>query len=225
MRTGLVYRISGALAGAEEFAELDEKGLRTIIDLRQQAEDRAAVIDWAKAGGAEYFNFPIAVGGNKDGQYEKVTEAIAEGRHVEYLLESYAELAIGFGDEFAGAFERLSHQFPCGFGCAAGKDRTGVMSAYLQVLMGATEETAIESYLDKAPTIEQLRPQVEKLYGVAAGEEISEGLLHIMAVHRETIEHAFAAVRSRGGVETFLREHGLTDAAIGRLREALIERP
>jgi protein-tyrosine phosphatase len=223
MRTGLVYRISGALAGPEQLADLTATGLKTVVDLRHETEDRSAVADWAAAHGAEYCNYGIAVGGYENGAYGVLWQAVIDGMHEQYLLDLYAEIATGFGPQFAAGFEALSRGFPAGFGCAAGKDRTGVMSAYLHVLLGASEETAIDAYLEKAPSVAQLRPTIERLYPIGPGDEIPEGLLHIILVHRKSMMHAFDSVRALGGVERFLLDHGLTEAAIARLREALIE--
>ena len=223
MRTGLAYRISGALAGPDEFAELEGRGMRSIVDLRSEREDRSAVIDWATRTGVGYFNFPIAVGDYSGGRYEGIWEAIEQDRHVEWLRDAYIQLAVDFGPQLAGALERISQGFPCGFGCAAGKDRTGIMTAYLQVLLGASEETAIRSYLEKAPTVGQLRPQLTRLYGIGPDDEIPPGMLHIMVVTEDNMNVAFDAVRKRGGVEAFLTEHGLSSEAVQRLRDALIE--
>jgi protein-tyrosine phosphatase len=224
MRTGVVYRISGALAGPEALADLTNKGLKTVVDLRHETEDRAAVVDWAAAHGAAYRNYGIAVGGYEDGAYGTLWQAVLDGTHEQYLLDLYAEIATQFGPQFAAGFEALSQGFPAGFGCAAGKDRTGVMSAYLHVLLGATEDTAIDAYLEKAPTVQQLRPTIERLYPIEPGGEIPEGLLHVILVHRRSMMHSFDSVRKLGGVEQFLLDHGLSEAAIARLREALIER-
>ena len=39
-RTGLVFRISGGMVGAAELAHLDTLGLRVLVDLRGEDEDR-----------------------------------------------------------------------------------------------------------------------------------------------------------------------------------------
>ncbi|MEA2167463.1 MAG: protein-tyrosine phosphatase [Solirubrobacteraceae bacterium] len=222
MLTGMLYRISGALAGGGELAELERTGVKTVVDLRAEFEDRATVVDWAEARGVGYFNYPIVVGGFKNGRFDDIMVAIREGRAAEELRSVYGDLALNFGPQLAAGFERLSEGFPAGFGCAAGKDRTGVMTAYLHVLLGATEETAVAAYLDKAPSVEQLRPQMQQLYDIAPDGEISEGMMLFMAVQPSSIEHAFDRVRERGGVEQFLRDSGLSGAAIERLRDALI---
>jgi protein-tyrosine phosphatase len=223
MRTGLVYRISGALAGPGDLAELRATGIRCVVDLRSQAEDRSAVVDWAASTGVRYENFPIVVGGFANGRYEAILEAVADGTYAEFLLDMYRSLAIDFGEQLAHGLECVARELPAGFGCAAGKDRTGVMNAYLQILLGASEETAVASYLDKAPTVEQLRPQIESMFGYGPDDEIPLGLVHTMSVHREAIERALHEVNAAGGVETFLRAHGLSGAAIETLRAELIE--
>ena len=224
MKTGLVYRISGALAGPAELVELEQKRLRCIVDLRGHEEDRASVIEWATDNGVRYDNFPIVVGGYSQGRYERILEVIDDGTYADYMLAMYAKLATEFGDQLAACLESLARGLPAGYGCAAGKDRTGVMSAYLQILLGASEEQAIAAYLDKAPTVEELRPQIEALFGYAADDEIPPGLVHIMSVHPETIECALSEVNALGGVEAFLRDHGLSGVAIDTLRAKLIER-
>lgn len=223
MRSDQVFRISGALAGDDELAELSGRGLKTVVDLRHEREDRGSVIAWARRDGVAYWNYPISVGGYDGTMQNDMFRAAQEGRHVEYLEYAYGELATAFGPQFASAFERIAEGFPAGFGCAAGKDRTGVMSAYLQVLCGASEETAIASYLERAPTLDQLRPQLEPLFGLAEGDEIPTGLAYMLTVHRESIAHALSRVRELGGVEAFLRDHGLSGDAIRTLRAELID--
>jgi protein-tyrosine phosphatase len=223
MREGLVYRISGALAGPGELEQLTALGLKSIVDLRSEAEHRSAVIDWAARDNVAYWNFPIVVGGFAGTRDNEFVRAIQDGRHVEYLEYAYGELAVNFGAQLAGALERVADGFPSAFGCAAGKDRTGVMSAYLQILLGASEETAIESYLEKAPSLEQLRPQLMRLFGIGPDEEITEGMAYAMSVNDRNLIYAFERVGELGGVESFLSSHGLSAGAIERLRTALIE--
>lgn len=223
MRTGMVYRISGALAGPDELAELAAVGLRTVVDLRSEIEDRSAVVDWAQAHGVAYWNYPIIVGGYTGRRDSGMMRAIREGSHVEFMREIYSELAVDFGDQLAGAFARIAEGFPSGFGCAAGKDRTGVMSAYLHVLLGASEETAIESYLARAPSVEALRPALAGLFDLDEEEHLQEGLTHVMSVQAANLEYAFERVRALGGVEAFLTGHGLSARAVEQLREALVE--
>jgi hypothetical protein len=223
MRSGMVFRISGALAGASELAELSSHRLQTIVDLRSEREDRSSVIEWASADGVAYWNYPIIVGryeGNTDNDMFRAAE---NGTHVEYLEYAYGQLATAFGPQLATAVERIAEGFPAGFGCAAGKDRTGIMSAYLQVICGADEETAIASYLEKAPTIDQLRPQLQQLFGIGQDEEIPPGMTYILTVNPHNMTYAFDRVRELGGVEAFLRSYGLSGGAIDAIRAQLIE--
>jgi protein-tyrosine phosphatase len=221
VRTGLVYRVSGMLAGADELAELESTGVHSVVDLRDPAEDRTTIVDWTARHGVVYENFPIVVAGYEGGRWDGIVEDIAAGRGRERLLETYAELALGFGAEIAAAFEVVSREFPSAFGCAAGKDRTGVMCAYLHVLLGATEETAVQAYLDMAPNREQLQPAVDSL-NMDPDDPLLQQITEYMIVKPTSMQHAFALVNERGGVEAFLHEHGLSGEAIERLRERLI---
>lgn len=221
VRTGLVYRVSGMLAGPDELAELGATGVRAVVDLRDKGEDRNAIVDWTEANGVAYENFPIVVGGYEGGRWDGILNDVAAGRGRARVLETYAELAIGFGPQIAAAFEVVSRVFPSAFGCAAGKDRTGVMCAYLHVLLGASEETAIQAYLDMAPNAEQLQPAIDSL-GLEPDDPLLVDITEYMVVKPTSMAHAFELVNRHGGVEVFLREHGLSVAAIDRLRDQLI---
>jgi protein-tyrosine phosphatase len=221
VRTGLVYRVSGMLAGPDELSELSATGVRAVVDLRDEAEDRSTIVGWTEANGVTYENFPIVVAGYEAGRWDGIVNDIASGRGRARLLETYAELAIGFGPQIAAAFEVVSRVFPSAFGCAAGKDRTGVMCAYLHVLLGASEETAIQAYLDMAPNAEQLKPAIDGL-GLEPDDPLLAGIADYMLVKPTSMAHAFGLVNEHGGVEAFLREHGLSQAAIDRLRDQLI---
>jgi protein-tyrosine phosphatase len=221
MRTGCVYRFAGALATPDALAELDQVGPLTIVDLRDTREDRSILSAWAMRSGAEYCGQPIAfdvaaVAGGK-------VRAPRAGEEAEFLQQVYEQLAIRCGRQLAAAFEHISRRFPAAFGCAAGKDRTGVMCAYLHILLGATEETAIEAYLKQAPTVDDLLPSLRVRYGISVEEVVPDAVRELITARDVHIRRALDAVRAQGGVEMFLREHGLDDDVIGRLRAALIE--
>lgn len=223
MRTGCVYRFAGDLATPDALGELRQVGALTIVDLRETVEDRSTLAEWAIRSGAEYCPLPIAFGGAAVAGGEVRVRAPRAGEEAEFLLQGYEQLAIGCGRQLAAAFERISHRLPAAFGCAAGKDRTGVMCAYLHILLGATEETAIDAYLEQAPPVEDLLPSLRARFGISPDEEVPDATRELITVRAAHMRRAFDAVRARGGVEIFLREHGLDDDAIGCLRAALIE--
>lgn len=221
MRTGCVYRFAGALATPDALAEFDLVGALTVVDLRDALEDRSTLSAWAIRSGAEYCPQPIEFGGAAvPGGGVRAPRA---GEEAGFLQQAYEQLATGCGRQFAAGFERISRRLPAAFGCAAGKDRTGVMCAYLHILLGAAEETAIEAYVEQAPTVEDLLPSLRERYGISPEDAVPDAMRELITARHAHIRRALDAVRARGGVEAFLREHGLDAEAVRRLRTALID--
>jgi protein-tyrosine phosphatase len=106
--------------------------------------------------------------------------------------------------------------------CAAGKDRTGLISALLLGLVGVPAETIAADY---AMTAELLRPRDEAWLAAAAPEERAEreALLARYAPRAEVMVEVLAGLEERyGGVEGYLRAAGVSPADLDRLRERLL---
>jgi protein-tyrosine phosphatase len=112
---------------------------------------------------------------------------------------------------------------PAVFHCAAGKDRTGVVSALLLSLLGVREEVIVADY---AATREALGAIVERLMASdgyqGMFEELPPDTLH---ADPETMEGFLARLRSEfGGVSDYAREIGIADADVERLRKRMVAR-
>jgi protein tyrosine/serine phosphatase len=103
--------------------------------------------------------------------------------------------------------------------CAGGKDRTGLVTAFLLHLAGVdTEEIA----LDYALSEERLRTRHEKWIAEAQSEEERERLVRMAQTPADSIKGVFAELERRyGSVEGYLRHAGLTNDELGRARSRL----
>jgi protein-tyrosine phosphatase len=124
---------------------------------------------------------------------------------------------------FRGLFEKLADvsTLPAAYYCAAGKDRTGMVSALLLRALGVSDEQIIEDYaLTDAPSEERLLARMKAL-----GRDPSEALnRERMKAHPETMEHFLAGFdRLHGSVEEFLLSCGVTESTIGQVRQNLLE--
>jgi protein-tyrosine phosphatase len=111
---------------------------------------------------------------------------------------------------------------PAAFHCAAGKDRTGVVSALLLSLLGVRDELIVADY---AATREALEAIVERLMasegyrGIFA--ELPPDTLH---ADPETMEGLLARVRDRfGSMAAYAAEIGIARSDVARLRARLVE--
>jgi len=128
------------------------------------------------------------------------------------------------GEQIAAAIAELTGDdaMPALVHCTAGKDRTGVVVALVLAVLGVPDDIIAADYavsavyLDPArtPTIGQL------LAGTGLDDELISALL---SSPPQLILDVLDTIRERAGsVDGYLRGHGLPDAALGRLRAALI---
>jgi protein-tyrosine phosphatase len=114
--------------------------------------------------------------------------------------ESYIRGVRDNAGSFCEAFELLSHEenYPVLYHCAAGKDRTGVMSALLLSRLGIDRDTIVADF--------RLSEQV----GLPGSLEAMEALLDHIA--------------QRGGIGAYLSELGVSSDVQERIRALLLDR-
>jgi protein-tyrosine phosphatase len=106
--------------------------------------------------------------------------------------------------------------------CAAGKDRTGLISALLLGLVGVPTATIAADY---ALTAELLRSREQAWLAAAPPEERAEreAMLARYAPTAEVMLAVLAGLEERhGGVEGYLLDAGVAPADLERLRDRLL---
>jgi protein-tyrosine phosphatase len=101
--------------------------------------------------------------------------------------------------------------FPSMFHCSAGKDRTGVLAAFLLSLLGVGDATIIEDYTRSAPAMTRL-----VAYFRASYPEARDGCSRLpptmVAAHTTTmIEFLGGLRRDYGSVEQFVATLGVAE--------------
>jgi protein-tyrosine phosphatase len=222
IRTGQVFRISGQLASVEELDELGRAGVIAVVDLRGGDEDRTLVQQWAAANGAVYRHEPISAASlpqlialAQDGATpEEANEAI---------LEAYRFIVDQHGRQLANALSVIAQGTPAGFGCAAGRDRTGIVASLLYDLLGVDDDTIVKVYTSHAPSPEQLRPLARAQFQLEPDDPMPPGIEVLMSVRPEWITSTLERLRSRyGDVAGYLFEHGLPEDAPAALARRLV---
>jgi protein tyrosine/serine phosphatase len=103
--------------------------------------------------------------------------------------------------------------------CVGGKDRTGLLSAFLLHLAGVPEA---EIATDYALSEERLRSRHEAWFEAAENEEELQRLRRIAQTPAASMEGVFVELQRRyGGVEAFLRDAGVTDDELELARARL----
>ena len=110
------------------------------------------------------------------------------------------------------------------FHCTAGKDRTGMVAAFLLLLAGAPRAAVIEDYAATAPRLPTLLADL-RVEAAARGRDLDEISPYLGAeapVMDAFLTHLDA---EHGGIEPYLRRHGLTEAELDQLRRRLRPAP
>ena len=111
---------------------------------------------------------------------------------------------------------------PAVYHCAAGKDRTGVVSAVLLGLLGVPDEIIIADY---AATQENLDAIIERLMSTKGYQKMLSALpADTMHAEAETMAVFLRSIRERyGSMRDYARAAAVADAAVERLVARLLE--
>lgn len=221
-RYGSVVRADSVRQLSDEgWKALVDYGMKTVVDLRTSEELEA---DAPAELPVDVLHIPFLETDRSDWleiekEIESVVKAapdVASATRDVYLvfLEHYAQNVAAAVRAVASAPEGgvVIH-------CAGGKDRTGLVTAFLLHLAGvATDEIA----KDYALSEERLRTRHEKWIAEAQSEEERERLKRMAQTPADSIRGVFSELERRyGSVEGYLRHGGLTNAEIAEARARL----
>jgi protein-tyrosine phosphatase len=219
----------GALVRADSVRQLSDAGwqalvdhgIRTVIDLRgdhERAEDPPAQVPvdvvhvpFLEAGEAEW----EAIGRELDAAVAAAPDVATATRDVYLIFLEH------FRSNVAAALRAVANAPDGGIviHCAGGKDRTGLLSAFLLQLAGVESS---EIAADYALSEERLRPRHEAWFEAAESEEELERLRRIAQTPAASMAGVCAEIERRyGGVEAYLRDAGVTDEELELVRERL----
>jgi protein-tyrosine phosphatase len=219
----------GAVVRADSVRQLSDEGwralvhhgVRTVVDLRghdERADDPPAEVPvqvvhvpFFEASNAEWH----AISAELDAAAEAAPDVSTATRDV-YLI--FLER---FRSNIAAAVRAVANAADGGLviHCAGGKDRTGLLAAFLLHLAGVDDEVISADY---ALSEERLRPRHEAWFEAAETEEELERLQRMAQTPAESMAGVFAELERRyGGVEPYLRGAGVTDEEIELVRARL----
>ncbi|RPK53017.1 Tyrosine-protein phosphatase precursor [Streptomyces sp. ADI92-24] len=193
LRRGVLYR-SGALheLSAQDARSLAGLGVRTVVDLRSTPEV-AARPDALHGLGFELLHAPV----------------FAEQAWPDDQLELYPSMAEHAGRSVVAVVRRLlaADGPPVLVHCASGKDRTGVVVAVLQTLLGASEAEVTQDFLRSNAEL--------SLTGPVSSSGSAHGTRSVAATH---LRRALVWIRSHhGSVPGYLVAHGAEESELRAL--------
>lgn len=205
--------------GPADLAHLRSFGLHLVVDLRAAAEDRSTLARWAAEYGVAYHHRPVVSGAVAELLHRASSSVEAA---VEIRRSVYRQIVDDYGASLAGAIALMAHDVPAGFRCGAGKDRTGILAALIQMLLGASEDDVVADYVALAPDVERLRTLVGSWEAAAEVDLTTPGISTILGTSEEVMRDSLASFHDRwGGPAAYLLTHGLTTDDIEALRTHL----
>jgi len=219
----------GAVVRADNVRQLNDEGwralvdhgVRTVVDLRR---DRELLEDPPAEIPVEVLHVPFVRASEEERQLvdAEVDAAVAAAPdHAAATRDVYLIFLEHFGANVASALRAVADAPEGGVvvHCAGGKDRTGLVAAFLLHLAGVDDETIAADY---ALSEARLRPRHERWFAAAETPEELEQLERITRTPAETMRGLLAELGRRyGGVAAYLRSTGLTDDDLERARARL----
>ena len=197
---------------------LNDYGVKTIIDLRDEWEVQSFPNVLAQAEHIQYVNLPLI--GNHLSQDESWKAASNQYSqlhelYVYYLEHCQTQVAAIIGAVAESTTGTLFH-------CYAGKDRTGLIAALILGAVGVTAEVIADDY---ALTSQQITPLIERLRVNAAEhgrnmQHFERDMASVPQTMLDTLDHLN---RRYGGVKDYLAACGVTDQQLVRLRERFVQ--
>lgn len=191
-----------------------EVGLSDVIDLRSTAELESEGRGRLEDAPAAFHHAPLFDGAPGEGRSAAADMSLAQ-RYLGLLEIAGAPIAriVGVIAEAEGA--AVYH-------CAAGKDRTGVVSAVLLGLLGVADELIVADY---ALTQQNLDAILERLNAMHGYKDMLDALPpDTQHANPETMAELIEGVAARwGGFVGYARQAGVDDGTLERLRARVLE--
>lgn len=233
VRTGRLFRSAHyATATDEDLAAFARLGMAAIVDLRRPGERARFVTRRAPDCRARIIAYGAPTDEVEPPHLGTLGEpGVTEATVVERMIEVYRELAYepGHLQVFGEAFAALAEaDGPIVVHCHAGKDRTGLIVAFIQHTLGVSPDDIMADYLrtNTASRIEERLPEIAQLFRELNGREAPLGLLRqAYRVEEAYLRTAYEGIAAAdGSLDAYLENRlGVTPALKARLRERLIE--
>lgn len=233
LRTGVLFRCAELQQStARDLTLLRDLGIRLICDLRSPAESARKQPRQLWAPPPRLVNVPLHDPAVHDRQRQRILGFLwgkdGPERFRSFCHLYYQHLAFERAARIGEVLTLLASpdSQPALIHCTAGKDRTGMIVAFLQLLLDVPFETVQREYLR---TNEDTAPRLERLLSsfrlTTFSPALSERMRLIVTTHPEYLAEVHRRiVDSHGSIEQYVRQLcGLSLQTVEQLRRQLVE--
>jgi len=225
MRRGLIYRSANPdRVNEKDLKILKELGIKTIVDLRDPSEFSKRK---AEIPGIEIINLPLKF---ESVTRQKLRPLLKRNYDPEVIDRVLNGIYVEIVDAMRPVFSRIAaiilepDNTPLLIHCQAGKDRTGILSALLQMIADVDREEIIRDYLASNEAImpffaRKLRIRSYLTFGLFP----SGAVLHAMTQKHEDIISVIDRIENHyGGIKEYLAGAGFDISQADKLRDILV---
>jgi protein-tyrosine phosphatase len=210
-RSGVVYRSDAPHPGDRDPAETSAWPPRVVVDLREAVETQD--------------EHPLAT----VAQVHRVR--VLEGLEKPETDGSVHELTLLYEGMLQGAPKKLVEVFrqvleadgPALVHCAAGKDRTGVVSAMLLGAAGVRQDAIIADYVRTDKNMFRVLQRLNEAPELPPGVD-EEMVAEFLATPTQAIERVLEIFDDHRGAAGWLSTHGVTDDELDRWQEKFLQK-
>ena len=207
------------LRGADDMSRVMQLGLKSVIDLRTEREQREQGLFPIDDIEVTFHHLSIVDVTWSD------TETPEFDDEVEFLVWGYRDMLEIGSSRFADAMHVLAQteSLPAVFHCAAGKDRTGVLAALLLSSLGVEDAHICADY---GLTQDAMRRSIA--WSKVHRPELAERYATIPKAYLAADPRAMQIIltelaQQHGSVRNYVREIGVADATVEALGNLLLE--
>ena len=232
MKAGILFR-------SEELSRLSKKDMETfyklnikaICDLRTPNEQKSKVSRIQTGKGIQLLNISIHDKSREFTHLEFFKFLVSKSNTIDFekiMKEMYEHMAFGCHKEIREILIFLSNEtnIPALIHCTGGKDRTGFVSAIIQLLVGVPYESVINDYLVSNQLIATRMKKVETFIRWMSLFQISsERIKPMLEVQRNYLEEVYTKIiEEYESIETYLRVAcNIPQSNLDKLKQLLIE--
>ncbi len=227
MRKGLIYRSANPdRVNEEDLRKMKGLGIKTIIDLRDPSEfsNRKAEIP-----GINIINIPLNFENKTRQRLKPLLKRNFDPEGINRVTNGiYIEILDALRPALGKTAELILQpdNTPLLIHCQAGKDRTGILSALLQMIAGVEREEIIRDYLTSNDSIiPHFKKRLRIRKYLTLGFFPSDAVLHAIKQKREDIVSVLDRIDNHyGSIEEYLSGSGFNILHINKLRDLLVEK-
>jgi protein-tyrosine phosphatase len=197
-----------------------ELGVSTVLDLRSSLEIEKQGVCLLSGSGIRHHNISLIPDGGDKQANERRYEGLTNMGEFYVKLSQQQE----FGNRLIEALKVVAepNKLPLVFHCSLGKDRTGILAAFILSVLDVADEDIINDFSLSMPYMESL---LERMKNDPQMAKDSNGLPDYFWEAKPNLMEIFlAAIKLEyGSARGYLKSHGAETALFDRLEKTLLE--